>query len=321
MELDRLAILENTIEKGLETFLTVGNALKEIKDTHLWMRRYESFEEYCKQRWQISKPMAYHLIGSASVVNDLETDVLPTKPAHASKLSVIKSPELRNKAWEEVLNTERNVTGNLVETVARKYQVLENDREIGEHIGFDITSEQGYRLFRVLEKLPIYYRNAVLKFGIKSNPETLEKMYQLEAKYYGEIMDILRSGYLNSEIPLEEITVRDLDAYFKKLEWEKRQGKILEISEKQKEQYGILDGDELYRLNHQMVMIFPEQTDLRKIVETLEKKGYGSLLLVAYDRVNEPDIRLYDNVYTKPSAVNGIKPQYMLELLDRMVVK
>ena len=47
----RLAQLEDIVEKGRGTFLEVGRALMEIRDSRLYLERYATFEAYCKDRW------------------------------------------------------------------------------------------------------------------------------------------------------------------------------------------------------------------------------------------------------------------------------
>ena len=47
---ERLAELEKVIAKGRKTFLEVGRALMEIRDTRLYRREYSGFEEYCQTR-------------------------------------------------------------------------------------------------------------------------------------------------------------------------------------------------------------------------------------------------------------------------------
>jgi hypothetical protein len=48
----RLALLEVTITQGMRSFVEVGSALAEIKESRLYAEvGFETFEEYSKQRW------------------------------------------------------------------------------------------------------------------------------------------------------------------------------------------------------------------------------------------------------------------------------
>ena len=50
---------ERTIARGLKSFLEVGLALKAICDQRLYGQQFDSFEAYCIQRWELSRPRAY----------------------------------------------------------------------------------------------------------------------------------------------------------------------------------------------------------------------------------------------------------------------
>lgn len=74
-ELDRL---EAVISAGLQTFMAVGNALAEISQKRLYLRDFTSFEEYCRERWNISDKRAYQFIRGAAVQGSTDVD-LPTE--------------------------------------------------------------------------------------------------------------------------------------------------------------------------------------------------------------------------------------------------
>lgn len=67
-ETARLTQCEKAIEKGLGTFVEVGQALLDIRDSKLYRASHKTFEAYCKERWDISRPRAYALIDQAKVV-------------------------------------------------------------------------------------------------------------------------------------------------------------------------------------------------------------------------------------------------------------
>lgn len=62
--LDRCEIV---IERGIKTFVEVGNALLEIRDKKLYRTTYGTFEDYCAQRWQLDRKYAYRIMDSARV--------------------------------------------------------------------------------------------------------------------------------------------------------------------------------------------------------------------------------------------------------------
>lgn len=75
-EVQHLADLEQTIEKGLKTFMEVGEALLEIRDQRLYRKHYKSFDEYCHLKWKFTARQANRLIGAGEVVENLKRDQL-----------------------------------------------------------------------------------------------------------------------------------------------------------------------------------------------------------------------------------------------------
>ena len=51
-EQERLSILENIVEHELTSFVNIGEALLEIRDTRLYkVKGYSSFGDYTRERW------------------------------------------------------------------------------------------------------------------------------------------------------------------------------------------------------------------------------------------------------------------------------
>ena len=71
----RLAELEATIERGLQTFVEVGNALREIRDARLFRPIFPTFAAYCEEHWGFSRQRAHQLIAGAAVATSLSTAV------------------------------------------------------------------------------------------------------------------------------------------------------------------------------------------------------------------------------------------------------
>lgn len=116
-ERSRLYQLEETIRQGLNTFVDVGNALLEIRDKRLYRQEYSTFEEYCREQWNMSRPRAYQLIDAANVVTNLSTivDKFPIIESQARPLASLE-PEEQVEAWKRVITStpEGNVTAKIV---------------------------------------------------------------------------------------------------------------------------------------------------------------------------------------------------------------
>ena len=63
----RLAELEVTIDRGLASFVEVGEALLEVRDSKLYRIGYDTFEAYLKGRWSLSRSRGYELMQAAEV--------------------------------------------------------------------------------------------------------------------------------------------------------------------------------------------------------------------------------------------------------------
>jgi hypothetical protein len=66
-ERERLVELEEVVERGLQTFVEVGSALREIRDARLYRETHETFAAYLDERWGISRSRGYRLIDGARV--------------------------------------------------------------------------------------------------------------------------------------------------------------------------------------------------------------------------------------------------------------
>jgi hypothetical protein len=128
----RLEAHEATIAAGLKTFIEVGNALLAIRDQRLYRGSFGTFEEYCLQRWGISRPRAYQLMDASQVIRNLSTCVdntgntgitFPTNEAQARALGKLPA-ELRAAAWEQVVTAvpPDRITATHITEVGQKLQ-------------------------------------------------------------------------------------------------------------------------------------------------------------------------------------------------------
>ena len=92
-ESKRLIALEKTIQAGVDTFVSVGCALAEIKESKLYRADFETFEDYCHKKWQFTRIRAHQLIEAARVAKALPENVKQclTNPRQASELA--KAPK------------------------------------------------------------------------------------------------------------------------------------------------------------------------------------------------------------------------------------
>lgn len=104
-EAARLAELEEIVHRGLATFVEVGTALTEIRDSGLYRRHQNTFEEYCGAQFGIKRAHAYRLIESAKVVAALSPigDVPATESQARELVPLLREPEQLRETWAEVI--------------------------------------------------------------------------------------------------------------------------------------------------------------------------------------------------------------------------
>jgi hypothetical protein len=73
----RLAELEQLVERGLQTFIDVGNALQEIRDERLYRATHQTFADYCRDRFGFSDSRGRQLIAAAKTVTEINALGLP----------------------------------------------------------------------------------------------------------------------------------------------------------------------------------------------------------------------------------------------------
>jgi hypothetical protein len=97
---ERLAVLEATIERGLQTFIEVGKALLEIRDDRLYRQQgFTTFEAYCQERWNWSHRHANRQIEAARVVQNLgPIGPKPKNEAQARELARLPVEQQREVA-------------------------------------------------------------------------------------------------------------------------------------------------------------------------------------------------------------------------------
>jgi hypothetical protein len=148
-ERERLKACESVIRNGLGTFIEVGRSLAEVRDCRLYRETHKSFEEYCRDVFDISKMRAYQQISGYETVMlleekskqlftfselDQEESLLPAQEKNQQKVITPKneaqtrpltklSPDNQIKAWElvlEQLKEGKKLTAALVKKAVRE---------------------------------------------------------------------------------------------------------------------------------------------------------------------------------------------------------
>lgn len=137
-EASQLAAQEAVIERGLKTFVDVGNALLAIRDGRLYRASHATFEDYCRGRWGMTDRRARQLMGAAETIALLQTGtivpVLPSTESQARPLTQLE-PAQQAEAWQRAVDTapEGKMTAAhvqaVVDEIAEKPHVAFNSGE------------------------------------------------------------------------------------------------------------------------------------------------------------------------------------------------
>lgn len=126
-EKTRLDELEIVIQNGMRSFLSMGGALKEIRDNRYYkdVLNFDTFEEYCQDRWEMRGDYARKLIYSSETVNNLKSDtivsLLPETESQTRPLTRL-SPEDQKTVWMKVVNENGDhITAKVVEEKVKEF--------------------------------------------------------------------------------------------------------------------------------------------------------------------------------------------------------
>lgn len=107
----RLHDLETLITLNQPDFYAVGKALIEIRDNGLYQLKFNTFEGYTQQLWDMSRPHAYRMISATQVVDCLSPigNKVPENEAQARPLTVLSRSDLET-VWHLFLKSKQALT-------------------------------------------------------------------------------------------------------------------------------------------------------------------------------------------------------------------
>lgn len=119
VEVAELSQHEDTITRGLQTFVEVGTALAAIRDGRLYRQTHTTFEEYCAERWGFTDRRARQIIGAAGLVAELPSGTtVPVNEAQAREL-VGLDPTTAAKVMQEAAASGRITSQSIRQARAR----------------------------------------------------------------------------------------------------------------------------------------------------------------------------------------------------------
>lgn len=137
IEVQRLEVLESVIEAGMQTFVHVGNALLEIRDSRLYRQTHGTFEDYCGEKWQMGRNYANRMIAAAEVITNLVpiVTILPATESQARPLTILP-PEAQREVWAAAVETAPGgkVTASHVQATVNRYRTSVNVEDNFGHV-------------------------------------------------------------------------------------------------------------------------------------------------------------------------------------------
>lgn len=150
----RLAELEVVIDGGLASFVAVGEALLEVRESKLYRIGYPTFEAYCKGRWNLGRRRAYQLMEAsevAGVLGDVNHGTQELNERQARELVPVlreQGPEAVAEVWAGVIERaerdETPITGPVIRNAVRaqiRGMAAESESELQE-VTANWTDEQ-----------------------------------------------------------------------------------------------------------------------------------------------------------------------------------
>ena len=107
-EQTRLTFLEELFEEDRLGFVRAGNTLAAIRDENLYHDVADTFDAYCRIRWDLSRQHAYRLIDAAQVVETVSPigDIPPPQnEAQARELAKLATEQEQATAWSRANET------------------------------------------------------------------------------------------------------------------------------------------------------------------------------------------------------------------------
>lgn len=130
---------EKIIERGLHSFVEVGQALMRIRDSRQYKTEanFATFEEYCRERWQLNRPRAYQLMEAADTVEAVSKILDIPPPASDSVARELRgAPGQKAETWQETVKrhgpkpTAKQTRAVAEEKMGKKKITAEQEAEI-----------------------------------------------------------------------------------------------------------------------------------------------------------------------------------------------
>lgn len=115
---------ELVIERGLKSFVEVGQALFRIRDGELYKLEFATFEDYCRERWDFSRSYVHRIVEASSKCCQLATIGAPTPSteSQARELAGLQPGEAQEVMEAAHRATGGNLTAKAIKQARQEYE-------------------------------------------------------------------------------------------------------------------------------------------------------------------------------------------------------
>ena len=132
-ESNRLIQLEKVVTAGLQSWIEVGEALIEIRDSRLYKIEAATFEEYCQNKFKMGRKYADRLISAAPIAREL------TPTGVISERAIREIAKVEPERRQEIFDKATDASQGHVPTARLIKQIVSLDDEKEE-----VEQEQPY---------------------------------------------------------------------------------------------------------------------------------------------------------------------------------
>lgn len=124
----KLSELENRIANNKKDFLSVGTALKEIRDQELYKIEFRSFKSYYTKHWGFSRSKVHRWIRASEIYNELATFgnnlAIPSKESQWRELLNFEDRKLQASILYEIQKSGIKLTAKNIKEIGTTFQLI-----------------------------------------------------------------------------------------------------------------------------------------------------------------------------------------------------
>jgi len=183
--MERLTELEKVIASGRDHFVTVGRALREIRDKRLYKKAlFDTFELYVRGRWDMGRAHAYRLIAFCDTMSNLSPigDILPENEAQIRPLARLTPCEQR-ELWKDFVKSGATMTARSIKKFIDARKAASQKPDLSERISKEYRAAVKAMLDQVGMARQDHWQDTSRQAALLWNRVIREKILEKEADH------------------------------------------------------------------------------------------------------------------------------------------